>query len=230
MNEKLLKKLKTDETEIKRDTENRCFTDFNNKLVKIEHTTKLKTQFKKTKRNLKWWIVKHDCKPIIGTDNMEKLHLFVAYQPKHNYWNTGIPEHNRDTETQPKHNYSTDQVTGTDRLTEINRVTGITETSKLTEILKNKFYSLFNTNTRVHNFEYNVKMKPNYKAVQQKGRIVPIHLQDLVKEELDKLIAEGHVVRETQVGEDQFISPVVITRKDNGTVKMRWMQPFMQPS
>ena len=43
---------------------------------------------------------------------------------------------------------------------------------------------------------------------------------DLVKEELDKLIAEGHVVRETQVGEDQFISPVVITRKHNGTVKV----------
>ena len=63
-------------------------------------------------------------------------------------------------------------------------------------------------------------MKPNYKAVQQKGRIVPIHLQDLVKEELDKLIAEGHVARETQVGKDQFIGPVLITRKDNGTVKI----------
>ena len=97
---------------------------------------------------------------------MEKLHLSVAYQPKHNYGNTEIPEHNRDTETQPKHNYSTDQITDTDRFTEINRVTGITETSKLTEILKNKFYSLFNTNTRVHNFEYIVKMKSNYKAVQ----------------------------------------------------------------
>ena len=50
--------------------------------------------------------------------------------------------------------------------------------------------------------------------------MVPIHLQPLVKTELDKLIDEGHVVRETQVGEDQFISPVVITRKDNGIDKI----------
>ena len=63
-------------------------------------------------------------------------------------------------------------------------------------------------------------MKENFKPVQQKGRVVPIHLQPLVKTELDKLIDEGHVVRENQVGEDQFISPVVITRKDNGTVKI----------
>ena len=63
-------------------------------------------------------------------------------------------------------------------------------------------------------------MKENFKPVQQKGRVVPLHLQPLVKTELDKLIDEGHVVRETQVGEDQFISPVVITRKDNGTVKI----------
>ena len=58
-------------------------------------------------------------------------------------------------------------------------------------------------------------MKSNYNAVQQKGRIVSIHLQDLVQEELDKLIAEGIVVRETQSGEDQFINPIFITRKDH---------------
>ena len=50
--------------------------------------------------------------------------------------------------------------------------------------------------------------------------MVPIHLQPLVKTELDKLIDERHVVRETQVGEDQFISPAVVIRKDNGTVKI----------
>ena len=63
-------------------------------------------------------------------------------------------------------------------------------------------------------------MKENFKPVKQKGRVVPIHLQPLVKTELDKLIDERNEVRETQVGEDQFISPVVITRKGNGTVKI----------
>ena len=94
------------------------------------------------------------------------------------------------------------------------------EITELESILKNRYFKLFNTNKTVHNFEYNVKLKESFKPVQQKGRVVPIHLQPLVKTELDKLIDEGHVVRETQVGEDQFISPVVITRKDNGTVKI----------
>ena len=102
----------------------------------------------------------------------------------------------------------------------VNRISNLNSVTELESILKNKYFKLFNTNKTVHNFEYNVKLKENFKPVQQKGRVVPIHLQPLVKTELDKLIDEGHVVRETQVGEDQFISPVVITRKDNGTVKI----------
>ena len=87
-------------------------------------------------------------------------------------------------------------------------------------MLENRYSKLSKTNTTVHYFDYNVIFKPDFKPVQQKGSVVPIHLQPLVKTEIEKLIDEGHAVREQQVGEDQFISPVVITRKDNGTVKI----------
>ena len=73
MNEELLQQISDDNTEINNDPGPRCFTDFNNKVVRIEKTAKLKTQFKRTRRYVKWWIVKHECKPIIGTDYMEKL-------------------------------------------------------------------------------------------------------------------------------------------------------------
>ena len=81
MNEELLQQISDDNTEINNDPGPRCFTDFNNKVVRIEKTAKLKTQFKRTRRHVKWWIVKHECKPIIGTDYMEKLGMFVGYKP-----------------------------------------------------------------------------------------------------------------------------------------------------
>ncbi len=53
---------------------------------------------------------------------------------------------------------------------------------------------------------------------QQKGRRVPIHIQSAVEKEVQKLIDGGHIERLTEVGEDVFVSPVVITHKSDGTV------------
>ena len=58
----------------------------------------------------------------------------------------------------------------------VNRISNLNNVTELESILKNKYFKLFNTNKTVHNFEYNVKLKENFKPVQQKGLLVPIHL------------------------------------------------------
>ena len=55
---------------------------------------------------------------------------------------------------------------------------------------------------------------------QQKGRRILIHMQKAVETELEKLIKEGHVETLEEVGEDIFLSPVVVTRKSDGSVKI----------
>ena len=118
MNEDLLQQIADDTTEINKDPGPRCFTDFNNKVVRIEKTAKLKTQFKRTRRHVKWWIVKHECKPIIGTDYMEKLGMFVGYKP---------PER------------LTAEIQKEQQLSGIDRISKISGVDELAEILRNRF-------------------------------------------------------------------------------------------
>ena len=39
----------------------------------------------------------------------------------------------------------------------------------------------------------NIKFKYTLCPIQEKGRRIPIHIQDKVQAELDKLLAEGHI-------------------------------------
>ena len=57
-------------------------------------------------------------------------------------------------------------------------------------------------------------------AVQQKGRRIPIHLQQRVEAELNKLIDHKHIVKLDKRSDKQFISPSVITVKKDQTVKL----------
>ena len=56
--------------------------------------------------------------------------------------------------------------------------------------------------------------------VQQKGRRIPIHLQEWVGAELNKLIDQKHVINLHKCSDKQFISPIVITVKKDQTVKL----------
>ncbi len=47
-----------------------------------------------------------------------------------------------------------------------------------------------------------------------------IHIQKSVEAELEKLMKEGHIDNLDDVGEDVFVSPVVITRNSDGSVKI----------
>ena len=54
----------------------------------------------------------------------------------------------------------------------------------------------------------------------QKGRPIPIHLQDQVALELKRLIKHGYLERATEITEDCFVSPSVITVKKDKSIKI----------
>ena len=48
---------------------------------------------------------------------------------------------------------------------------------------------------------------------QQKGRKIPLHLQQPVADELKKLQEDGHIEKLEKIGEDSCVSPAVIAKK-----------------
>ena len=66
-----------------------------------------------------------------------------------------------------------------------------------------------------------IEFKENAKITQQKGKRVPIQLQNAVQaEEIDRLLEEGHIEKVNEVTDKQFIQPVVITVKKDKKVKI----------
>ena len=65
-----------------------------------------------------------------------------------------------------------------------------------------------------------VNLKAGAQLIPQKGRPIPIHLQDQVAQELKRLIKHGYVERATEITEDCFVSPAVITVKKDKSVKI----------
>ena len=62
------------------------------------------------------------------------------------------------------------------------------ETEKKILKLKNEFKDLFYNNTDIKNLSVKINIKEDAKIIQQKGRPIPIHLQDQVADEIKKLI------------------------------------------
>ena len=63
-----------------------------------------------------------------------------------------------------------------------------------------------------------MQLKPDAKLRQQKGCPIPIHLQPAVGKEIEKLKKNGHIERATNINDNCFVSPAVITVKKNKTV------------
>ena len=55
---------------------------------------------------------------------------------------------------------------------------------------------------------------------QQKGRRVPIQIQEAVKKEIKRLLQEGHIVKAGEIKEYVFLQPTVITVKKDRSVKI----------
>ena len=83
----------------------------------------------------------------------------------------------------------------------------------------NKFTDLFENNETIKDTEINVQLKPGHYPVKQKARPVTLHLLHLGRQ-LEKLIKTGHLEQINDVDEDCFVSPVVITVKNDKTVKI----------
>ena len=82
-----------------------------------------------------------------------------------------------------------------------------------------KFPDVFKNNTTIKDAEINIQLKPGHYLVKQKARPIPLHLQEAVGKEIEKLTKSGHLERVKQVDEDCFVSPVVITVKNDKSVK-----------
>ena len=86
--------------------------------------------------------------------------------------------------------------------------------------LKNKFKDFFYNNTETKNTVVKIIQKENAHIIQQKRRPIPIHLQDQVAEELKRLIKNGYLGRATEITEDCFVSPAVITVRKDRSIKI----------
>ena len=88
------------------------------------------------------------------------------------------------------------------------------------EKIINKFPDLFENNETIKDTEIKIQLKPGHLPVKQKARPVPLHLQEDVGRELEKLINAGRLEKIKDVDEDCFVSPVVITVKSDKSVKI----------
>ena len=79
---------------------------------------------------------------------------------------------------------------------------------------------LFENNETKKDTEIKIQLKPGHFPVKQKARPVPLHLQEDVGRELEKLIKSGHWEKTKKVDEDCFVSPVVITVNSDKLVKI----------
>ena len=70
------------------------------------------------------------------------------------------------------------------------------------------------------NYEIKIKMNEGAEITQQKGRRLPIQLQNQVDNEIGKLLKEGHFEKVDEIQDDVFIQPTVITVKKDKSVKI----------
>ena len=57
---------------------------------------------------------------------------------------------------------------------------------------------LFDNYTEIKNLSVKINLKEDAKIRQQKGRPIPIHLQDQVADEIKRLIKNGYLERATE--------------------------------
>ena len=69
-------------------------------------------------------------------------------------------------------------------------------------------------------FIVNTYFNEPIKPIQVKGKHIPIHLLPKVKLCIEQLLTDGHIEKLSRCSEDCFISPIVITAKRDGSIKL----------
>ena len=82
----------------------------------------------------------------------------------------------------------------------------------------NQFNNLFRRVGKTRNYKGQAEFFEKLTPVQQKGRRVPITLQEKVDQETCKLLKQGHIEKLEECSDKYFVSPIVITVKKDGSV------------
>ena len=80
--------------------------------------------------------------------------------------------------------------------------------------------NLFTRIGKIRNAKVRAEFFENLKPIQQKGRRVPISLQEKVDKEIHRLINEGHIIKLQECSDKYFFSPIVVTVKRDGSIKL----------
>ena len=86
--------------------------------------------------------------------------------------------------------------------------------------LKSKCKKLFTENHTVNGLEVKIQLKEDAKLIQQNGRPIPIHLQQSVGKEIEKIIRQGHIEQANNIDENCFVSQAVISVKKDKPIKI----------
>ena len=86
--------------------------------------------------------------------------------------------------------------------------------------LVQEFPNLFKRRGRVNNYKIKIEMKDSTRITQQKGRRIPIQIQDQVDRKIKNLLDQGHIERVDTIKDDVFIQPIVLTVKKDRSVKI----------
>ena len=100
-----------------------------------------------------------------------------------------------------------------------NRINNIASPEFKEQIAKT-FPSLVSRIGRLKSHVAKSKFHKDFQPRHQKGRRIPINLQDKVNTELRKLLAEKHIIKLSSCPDKYFISPIVVTVKKDQTIKL----------
>ena len=73
---------------------------------------------------------------------------------------------------------------------------------------------------RSKNHMVHTQFLKEFKALQQSGRRIPIHIQEKKENEIRLLIDQGHIIRLDKCSDHHFISPIVIAVKKDQSIKL----------
>ena len=94
------------------------------------------------------------------------------------------------------------------------------DSQNLKQVIAKQFPGLIKRIGRSVNHTVKSKFKTNFTPIHQRGRRVPIHLQNQVEQELEKLEENGNIIKLEKFSDKNFIWPIVITVKRDKTIKL----------
>ena len=111
-------------------------------------------------------------------------------------------------------------VTQTPNSNEGSMVNAITQNCPFKTCIAKQFPQLISRIGRSKIHVFKSKLHKIFQSKHQKGRRVPINLQERVNCEIKKLLEEGHIEKLNNCSDQFFISPIVITDKRDQTIKL----------